>query len=471
MITWLDPWEGSALGGTIVKIAGANFAPNARVTFDGVPAQVRSAQSNSIEVSIPPHAAGSVAVKVENPGAVPLSDELPSHYDAETSPGVFVHVPIGFNFSSAIEPPPVVNTAPVAVNDSYATAQGTPLAVSAPGILANDTDVDGDALHVVEVTSTLNGTLVANADGSFTYTPNVGFSGVDGFTYKAHDGTDGSALASVTITVTPVNHPPVAVDDTATFVEEDAARSLDVLLNDTDADLDLLTAELVTGPAHGTLALNADGSFTYTPDPDFNGTDSFTYRANDGTAASAPATVTLTVAPRPDVTSVVVNGGAAQRSRVTTLDVTFDMEVDATLLATAFTLRRQSDSATVGTVTVATRVENGRTIATLTFAGANTESGSLADGRWTLFIDRTKVKSASGGLEMTADYTLSGIGRLFGDGTGDGRVDNSDFFLFRSTYGLDSSQAGFLAFFDYDGGGLIDNADFFQFRARFGLSI
>jgi hypothetical protein len=176
------------------------------------------------------------------------------------------------------------------------------------------------------------------------------------------------------------------------------------------------------------------------------------------------------------VSGVTVNAGAAQRSRVTTLAVTFSTAV--TLLPGAFSLTRvglpngaAGDNAAVGTINVSTQTVNGVTVATLTFSGANTTAGSLDDGNWTLTVDHTKVVSAVGSAPMAADYSQAGIRRLFGDGNGDGRVDNADFFLLRSTFGLSAGQAGFLAAFDYDGSGLIDNADFFQFRARFGLTI
>ena len=96
-------------------------------------------------------------------------------------------------------------------------------------------------------------------------------------------------------TAAPANTAPVAVNDSATTAE-DTAVSGNVLTNDTDADAGTtLTATLGASPAHGTVALAADGSFTYTPNADFNGTDSFTYTASDGTAASNVATVTITV--------------------------------------------------------------------------------------------------------------------------------------------------------------------------------
>ena len=198
----------------------------------------------------------------------------------------------------------VPNDPPVAVDDAYATDENTPLNVAAPGVLGNDTDADGDPLTAVLDTDVTNGTLTLNADGSFDYTPDADFTGTDSFTYQANDSLANSNVATVTITVNAVNDPPVAVDD-AYATDEDATlivpAFLGVLANDTDAEDDPLTAVLDAGPANGTLdAFNADGSFTYTPDADFNGSDSFTYHANDGTSDSNVATVTITVNPLND---------------------------------------------------------------------------------------------------------------------------------------------------------------------------
>ncbi|MDH3920291.1 MAG: cadherin-like domain-containing protein, partial [Rhodospirillales bacterium] len=194
-----------------------------------------------------------------------------------------------------------VSDAPVAVNDSYVTAEDTVLSIAAPGVLGNDTDADGDALGAVLVPASgpSNGTLTLNLDGSFTYTPNANFNGDDSFDYVANDGTLDSAAATVTITVTPVNDPPVAVNDSYTTAEDSVLSILapGVLGNDTDADGDGLTAVPNAGPANGTLTLNADGSFTYTPNAGFAGSDSFDYVANDGTVDSNVATATITVTP------------------------------------------------------------------------------------------------------------------------------------------------------------------------------
>src|SRR5262249_26163352 len=159
----------------------------------------------------------------------------------------------------------------------------------APGVLANDTDADGDPLTATLVTGPAHGTLTLSANGSFTFTPAANYNGTDSFTYTASDGRLTSSPATVSLTIAPANDPPVANPDSysgsdATTLTVSATNG--VLANDTDIDGDSLTATLVTGPAHGSLSLNADGSFTYTPAANYNGSDSFTYTASDGIATS-----------------------------------------------------------------------------------------------------------------------------------------------------------------------------------------
>src|SRR5262249_41723268 len=146
-----------------------------------------------------------------------------------------------------------VNDAPVAVNDSYSTNQNTTLTVAAPGVLANDSDVDGDALTTILVTGPSHGTLTLNSNGSFTYTPATNFSGTDSYTYRANDGQARRNAAPATITVN-ANHPPVAVNDSYSTNEDTAltVAAPGVLANDSDADGNPLTAVLVSGPSHGT---------------------------------------------------------------------------------------------------------------------------------------------------------------------------------------------------------------------------
>jgi VCBS repeat-containing protein len=189
-----------------------------------------------------------------------------------------------------------VNDTPAAVGDTYTTDEDIPLTIAAPGVLANDTDPDGQPLTAVLQTGPTDGLLTLNSNGSFTYTPNADFSGTDSFTYRANDGSANSNLATVTINISEVNDPPAAVDDTYT-TDEDIPLTIaapGVLANDNDPEGQPLTAVLQIGPTDGLLNLNGNGSFTYTPNDDFNGTDSFTYFANDGTSNSnLAATVTI----------------------------------------------------------------------------------------------------------------------------------------------------------------------------------
>ncbi|TWT77000.1 Peptidyl-prolyl cis-trans isomerase A precursor [Posidoniimonas polymericola] len=183
--------------------------------------------------------------------------------------------------------------------DSYQTDEDTPLTViAAQGVLTNDGDADSDVTAATVANGPLHGTLDFNSDGSFTYTPDADFAGEDSFTYVGSTGTETTNTARVTIVVNGVQDPPEPVGDSYQ-VNEDAtltvAAAAGVLSNDADADGDSLTAALVDGPAHGTLSLQPNGSFTYTPAANYFGPDSFTYTASDSQSVSAPVTVSLTV--------------------------------------------------------------------------------------------------------------------------------------------------------------------------------
>ncbi|MCH8042774.1 MAG: tandem-95 repeat protein, partial [Planctomycetes bacterium] len=166
------------------------------------------------------------------------------------------------------------------------------------GVLLNDSDADGDALSAAVVDEPGHGKLAFNVDGTFTYEPEAEFYGTDSFTYRIDDGTTESNVATVTITVRPVNDVPVAVDDSFS-VPTTGALVVDVaaglLANDSDVEGDELTMQVVSDPQHGTLQWASDGSFEYTPGPTFDQTDSFTYRASDGQGLSEIATVTIVV--------------------------------------------------------------------------------------------------------------------------------------------------------------------------------
>jgi VCBS repeat-containing protein len=195
----------------------------------------------------------------------------------------------------------VVNQPPVAVNDSYSLAEDGTLIIASLGLLTNDSDADGDMLAAALVTGPAHGVLTFHTDGSFTYLPTSNYYGADSFTYRASDGNVDSNLATVDITVTPVNDTPVAVNDSYSSVAEDGiltvAAILGVLANDTDVEGDVLSAAVVNKPLYGALALNSDGSFTYTPGAGCGATsDSFSYTISDGHGETATSTVSITIA-------------------------------------------------------------------------------------------------------------------------------------------------------------------------------
>ena len=233
-----------------------------------------------------------------------------------------------------------VNDAPLALDDAYSTFEDTPLTVAAPGILANDTDVDGDSLSASVLAGPAHGALTLTADGAFTYTPAANFNGADSFSYAVADGHGGSASALVRLTVVSVPDAPIGVADSFT-TNEDVRLTVaapGVLANDTDADGDALTAILVGSVAHGTLVLAEDGSLTFTPNPNYHGDDAFSYRATDGTLSSAPTTVTITVTPVNDAPAAVADSYATDEDAALTIDATAgvlanDSDVDGDALS------------------------------------------------------------------------------------------------------------------------------------------
>ena len=230
-----------------------------------------------------------------------------------------------------------VNDPPVAAADPYSTDEDTPLTVVAAGVLGNDNDpVEGDALTAVLDTGPANGSVTLSPNGSLTYTPAANFNGSDSFTYHANDGTDDSNVVTVTITVNPVNDPPVANDDDRS-VDEDMQLTGTVKANDGDVEGDA-TVSRVSGPTNGALTLNADGSFSYTPEENYNGPDSFVYELADD-EASDEATVRITVNPVNDP-SVAVLAPAARIVELgdsAFLDAAGSFDVDGDVLTFSWT--------------------------------------------------------------------------------------------------------------------------------------
>lgn len=189
----------------------------------------------------------------------------------------------------------------LAVADAYSVGHDRVLTVAAPGVLGNDVGLLGNPSAVYD-SGPSHGFLVLRSDGGLTYTPVAGYVGQDTFRYHVHDGLLNSLPATVTITVT--NAKPVAQNDwyTATTGVEKTVPAPGVLGNDSDADGDALTAQLVDGGGNGSLDFNANGSFTFRSGGSFTGNRTFTYRVTDGFDWSTTATVTIAVSPAPTPT-------------------------------------------------------------------------------------------------------------------------------------------------------------------------
>jgi len=197
-----------------------------------------------------------------------------------------------------------VNDNPVAVDDSATTDEDTPVTVN---VIANDTDVDGDSRTLQSVGTASHGSVTI-VGGQAQYSPAADFNGSDSFTYVVSDGHGGTATGNVSVTINPVNDNPVAVNDSAT-TDEDTPVNIDVVANDTDVDGDTRTLQSVGTASHGSVTI-VGGQAHYSPNANFNGSDSFTYVVSDGHGGTATGTVNVTINPVND-NPVAVDDSAA----------------------------------------------------------------------------------------------------------------------------------------------------------------
>jgi hypothetical protein len=320
--------------------------------------------------------------------------------------------------------------------------------------------------------------------------------------FIANDGASNSNVASRTITVTAVNDPPMLVQvepfalvyapndpstpvtSTVSVIDVDSptlAFGVVGISSNYQSGQDLLSyvppaGNPVTGtfnPTTGILTLSGPGSdvqyqaalravkYQNTSNNPVTAPRTLSIQVGDGSALSNVATRQITIVDGPPVvTDFQVEGGSAQRSRVTRLSVTFSEVV--TLDPGALTL-----VGFAGTLTSNVDNTGGRSTLTLTFAGVGTEFGSLADGNYTLTANAANVHDLTGNqLSGNASFNFH---RLFGDINGDKTVNLSDLTAFRNAFGSTTTDANYLSFLDLNGDGVINLSDLTQFRNRFGV--
>jgi len=236
----------------------------------------------------------------------------------------------GFSQASALIEIIAGNVAPQAVDDNYSVATNQTLTIDAPGLLANDSDLNGDALSVstTPIVNVAMGSLSLATDGSFVYTPNSDFAGVDNFSYQITDTSGLTDTAQVIITVGGQNTPPDAVNDSYSTMQNvtlivDGNTYSSVLANDSDPDGDniQLTNTLINNVDNGTLTISTDGLFTYIPNTNFTGIDSFIYEITDGQGGLAQATVTITVAAENQAPVAIDDTASVDEDQTVTIDV------------------------------------------------------------------------------------------------------------------------------------------------------
>jgi len=352
---------GAAGESTLVRLLNAGLEDHALV-LQGQHMTLVAEDGNVYPWSRKQHTVLMAAGKTRDAIFTPAADGTYPVYDRRLRSGMLT------NLSVAAAAP-----GPTAVDDP-ATTTGATIAedttVTTIAILANDTQAPSpnpiDSTTVAIGSPAVNGQATVNNDGTVTYTPNPDFNGADGFTYTVRDTAGNpSNAATVSITVTPVNDDPVALDDSFGVQQDSSGNVLDVLANDTDVDTaDTLTITAL-GPTSYGGAVSTDGStLSYSPATEFASVETFSYDIADGNGGTATATVTVTVSAAPgnqpplaedDYDTVTRNTGAS--NNFVTIDVvandTDDGTVDATTVIITSNPRKGNAvlGVTPGTVT------------------------------------------------------------------------------------------------------------------------
>ncbi|WP_155647317.1 VCBS domain-containing protein [Vibrio splendidus] len=305
------------------------------------------------------------------------------------------------------------NTAPlfadsnnVAMGDtiSLSTDEDTPVSGTLSAF-----DGDNDTLSFAISKPPANGTVTLNSDGSWTYTPNNDFNGDDSFSVVVSDGQGGTDTITVNVGVNPVNDTPLITDangnplgdNIAVTTDEDTPVNGSISASDTDGDS--LNFSKGTEPSNGTVVVDEDGNWTYTPNENYNGNDSFTVVVSDGNGGTDTITVNVGVLPIEDDSEITLETGDSATGEVTE-DVDTDAATDGVQLEVT------------GSLTVTDADGDGAFNTTPTFTNSTVDGGAQlgtltidAEGNWTYVVDNDNatVQGLNAGESIVETYTVA----------------------------------------------------------------
>ena len=336
------------------------------------------------------------------------------------SPGDTVTIPVTLNYIEGETPnicsigidigfdPDVLENPQVEIGPAGSDADKDIFSnIVSPGLLRMG--ILGYNQNIISAGIVANVTFTIKADapyGTYTLTNTPSASDPDG---NAISVTGADGIVSISCP-SAVNHPPIAQEQT---VSTDQNTPVDVTLLATDADNDLLTYSIVSYPSHGTLDITGIPKVTYTPDPDYTGTDSFTFKANDGEADSNAATVSITVTlptgPRP----APISGTVTTNCTVTPGTTSHDLYISSgvTVINTGATIRNATvcTGATIVGGTLERTIENFGTLRDVTIAeDAKVEGGKLKG------IIKAKLKSLLKSFVAEEDTVIENEGIIEG---------------------------------------------------------
>lgn len=336
-----------------------------------------------------------------------------------------------------------INDNPVAIADITSTNEDASVTID---VLSNDSDIDGDSLSVTSAIAS-NGLVTINPDGTLNYSPNANFNGTDTISYEVSDGNGGSATSTVSVTVNPENDVPIAILDFASTTE-DTSVMIDVLSNDSDIDGDTLTVSSASA-SNGSVIINHDGTLSYMPNSNFNGTDTINYEISDGNGGTAVSTLTITVEADNDNPVAVSDSVSTIENSPVTIDIlSNDSDIDGDVLSVS------SATASNGMVTINA---NGTLnyMPDTNFSGIDTIYYEISDGNGG--VSNTTVMVQVNASQVIPSNTIHGtdgkdalIGTQGNDlligGRGSDSMDGSDgddlFEITGTGNGLDSIQGG-----------------------------